>query len=677
MTAIYDDVLRLDGAPLEGENPLPMFRSRPTDTEVLFKESLPEELRRGFGENTARRVLPYRMQDRYSRNKRPMELRLIVLENDRLKASFVPELGGRLWSLKHKETGRELLSRNPVFQPANLANRSAWFSGGIEWNFGYVGHACHTCSPVFAARVEAGGESFLRLYDFERMTGMFWQIDFHLPDGSDALYAHVKIHNPNKVDSHTYWWTNTAVPETERTRVFASADDVIYIHFGAAGRRAAYGLAPMPVLPSLPGRDFSYPSASDFANEYFFQCPESPSYWEAVVHENGELFFDRSTAPLRYRKMFCWGRHAGGRHWQEFLARPGTAYLEVQAGLAPTQMHGLKIPAETAWEWTQLFAGGSADAAAAHGSNWITARGAVEDVLNTIVPETVLLRRDEVYSRYTSQEPAEILCAGSGWGELELLRMESCGGKRPEGFVFGRETLGELQMPWLALLRDGVLPAGDPALMPQAWMTQPEWHELLRGSLNKPGGRSWLSLLHAGNMLYEAGEEEEAVAAWRESASLAPSVVALRNLSMAADRKGNLEEAVGWMEKAWQLPEAVGDQSLAEEYINQLTRLNRYEDAWRAFERLPAAASGERIRLEVARAAMALGNLDYIESLFSHEYAVIREGETILTDLWQQIHALRIARERGTDVTAELLREAIELNPPPPNIDFRLVGYTV
>jgi hypothetical protein len=54
----------------------------------------------------------------------------VVLENDILKATFMPVSGGRLWSLYHKPEQRELLNRNPVFQPANLANRNAWFSGG-------------------------------------------------------------------------------------------------------------------------------------------------------------------------------------------------------------------------------------------------------------------------------------------------------------------------------------------------------------------------------------------------------------------------------------------------------------------------------------------------------------------------------------------------------------------
>ena len=73
-----------------------------------------------------------------------------MLENEYLKATFLPEVGGRLISLFYKPLERELLHRNPVFQPANLAIRNAWFSGGIEWNIGQFGHTFTTCSPLFA-----------------------------------------------------------------------------------------------------------------------------------------------------------------------------------------------------------------------------------------------------------------------------------------------------------------------------------------------------------------------------------------------------------------------------------------------------------------------------------------------------------------------------------------------
>ena len=142
---VYTSIVELEGAPLEGENPLPMFASRNPHREVVEDGSFTPELKAGFGDDTGERYLPYRMQDRYTRRRKPMALKTIVLENELLQAVFLPDYGGRLYALKDRRTGRDILYRNPAFQPANLAILNAWFSGGIEWNIGQVGHTFGTC----------------------------------------------------------------------------------------------------------------------------------------------------------------------------------------------------------------------------------------------------------------------------------------------------------------------------------------------------------------------------------------------------------------------------------------------------------------------------------------------------------------------------------------------------
>src|SRR5205823_5360698 len=145
----------------------------------------------------------YRLQDQYDRNRKPRAFKAAVLENEHLRATFVLELGGRLWSLIHKPgpqagSPRELLFANPVFQPANFGVRDAWFSGGVEWNISIIGHTPLTCSPLFAARVIAeDGTPVLRLYEWERIRRVAYQVDCWLPDNSRFLMVRVRIINPN------------------------------------------------------------------------------------------------------------------------------------------------------------------------------------------------------------------------------------------------------------------------------------------------------------------------------------------------------------------------------------------------------------------------------------------------------------------------------------------------
>ena len=121
---------------------------------ITLTERIPSQLREHIGKGMIETLLPYCIQDGYNRKRRVRGFDVAVLENEYLKAVFIPELGGRLWSLYDKVEGRELLYKNSVYQPANLALRNAWFSGGIEWNVGIKGHNPLTCSPVFAARAK-------------------------------------------------------------------------------------------------------------------------------------------------------------------------------------------------------------------------------------------------------------------------------------------------------------------------------------------------------------------------------------------------------------------------------------------------------------------------------------------------------------------------------------------
>ncbi|MBQ4321526.1 MAG: DUF5107 domain-containing protein, partial [Oscillospiraceae bacterium] len=215
--SVRTEIMTLPGAAIQGENPLPMFRRTSGFNVFKTKGEFPDSVAEDLG--NAPRILPYRMQDRYSRSRPALSLKTIVMENEYLKATFVPEYGGRLWSLFDKVQNRELLMANPVLQPGNLAIRNAWLSGGIEWNFGAIGHTYFTCDNVWTAILkDENGEEFVRIYEFERAKENVWQADFHLPAGSRQLFSHIKVQNPSRTDSTTYWWTNIAIPEDGKTR---------------------------------------------------------------------------------------------------------------------------------------------------------------------------------------------------------------------------------------------------------------------------------------------------------------------------------------------------------------------------------------------------------------------------------------------------------------------------
>ena len=226
MTELRLETLTMPTADVGPVNPLPPLFSTADLHTVADPGEADAEMRHNIGYGRVHSVLPYLVQDGYGRERRPVEHKVAVLENDVLRATFLLDLGGRLWSLVHKPTGRELLYRNPVFQPANFALRNAWFAGGVEWNIGTIGHSPMTCEPLHAARVlQPDGTPVLRMYEFERLREVVFQVDAWLPEGSPVLLVHVRIVNPNDVETPMYWWSNAAVPQADDVRVLAPADE--------------------------------------------------------------------------------------------------------------------------------------------------------------------------------------------------------------------------------------------------------------------------------------------------------------------------------------------------------------------------------------------------------------------------------------------------------------------
>ena len=203
-------------------------------------------------------------------------------------------------------------------------------------------------------------------------------------------------------------------------------------------------------------------------------------------------------------------------------------------------------------------------------------------------------------------------------------------------------------------------------------MIQKEWRELLEDALAAGGADNWLGWLHAGVMRYADGDRAGAVAAWNRSLDHTRTAWALRNLAVIARQEKRFDEAVGLMDEACALiPDLL---PLGVEWGATLLEAGR-ADGWleRVARLAPAVQQHGRIRLLVARAALATDRLDEAEAILRGpiEVSDLREGETLLSDTWFQLATRRLALETGAPVDDALRARARQAYPLPPHLDFR------
>lgn len=626
-------------------NPLPMLGAAAQSRHSIGGD-LPREIREGAAYGYPANLYPYRLQDGYGRERSERALPSVVLENERLRAVFLPTLGGRLWELLDKRTGKNLVYTPSSIQFGNLALRNAWFAGGIEWNIGTRGHSPTTCSTVHSGILTTpGGQEVLRMWEFERLREVVFQIDAWLPPGSPVLYAAVRVRNPNDADVPMYWWSNAAVPEAADSRVLAPADSAFATDY-------AHGIARVDPTGNdgRDGVDGTWPTNNERARDFFFDIPAGERPWILNTDADGDGLAMLSTAELRGRKLFVWGQGVGGRRWQRWLSPEGGRYAEIQAGLAQTQVQHLVMPARAEWSWLEAYGNAGADPALAHG-DWPSAVCHGRARVRALADERTLQNARQAARGWVDRPPQRMVTTGSGWGALESARRRRHGMPwlDESGTPFVHSSIGAPERPWLDLLDGRGFDGAD------TFVKGADWERLLQQA--EPTAATLLHravLAHARGAAADARRLYDAVLASAEhppeSAALAHRGLALLDLGEAheadaadAARGGQPARGLAHYEAACTLHprstalllEAVGA-FLAGDRPRQALDLLLH----RLGEAGAAGCGSGRIRFLEAVALARAGRTAEAAAVLDAgvEVADIREGETSLGELWRQVH---------------------------------------
>lgn len=382
----------------------PKFKSTIKDYEGLY-------INYGYRET----AYPYTQQNAYC-DEKEQPVSVAILENDYLYAEFLPDFGGRLWKLYDKKKETDILYTNDVIRFRNLSIRNAWFSGGVEWNCGIIGHTPFTCSPMYCAEVKGkNSQEVLRFYEFERVRGIYYQMDFWLEE--NRLMVAIRIENPNDEVVPMYWWSNMATPEFEGGRVIVPASD-------AYNNSDGIGIKKSPI-PIDGGIDVSYPQNIPDTIDYFYDIDLHEQKFIANVNADGYGLLQWSSHNLKGRKLFSWGHRKGSKHWQKMLTDKAGDYVEIQAGLGKTQYECLPMPPKTSWSFIECYA------LADIGKE--TVKGEYKELVEAVKKQISEHGNSDALDKRLSQvendislQKGKIIYKGSGMGSLGKL---FCGGE--------------------------------------------------------------------------------------------------------------------------------------------------------------------------------------------------------------------------------------------------------
>ena len=161
-------------------------------------------------------VYPYISYCETSARPAPRKYQLLVLENQRMAVTINADLGGKVMSIVHKGSGKEVLYVPEVIRHTRILPRFYFVAGGIEVSFP-ISHSPSQNEPLPCRVDEVDERAYVTCGERELRFGMRWSVEYSLGPDDGFLTERVVMHNPGATPHPWMSWSNAAVPSAPDT----------------------------------------------------------------------------------------------------------------------------------------------------------------------------------------------------------------------------------------------------------------------------------------------------------------------------------------------------------------------------------------------------------------------------------------------------------------------------
>ncbi|MCO5235695.1 MAG: DUF5107 domain-containing protein [Chitinophagaceae bacterium] len=270
-------------------------------------------------------VYPYFRFDGFTDHSRPKQWKIVALENDYIKVLITPEIGGKIWAAIEKKSGESFIYYNHVVKFRDIAMRGPWTSGGLEPNYGIIGHTPSNATPVdYITRSNADGSVSCIIGVLDLLTRSNWRIEINLPQDKAYFTTRSFWYNATPLEQPYYHWMNLGVKAKGNLEFIFPGTKYI-------GHNGEYASWP---VNETNGKHINFYEQNDFGGPKSYHVFGKPAdFYAAYWHDDQKGMVRYGTYDDKAgRKIWIWGLSQQGMIWEKLLTDTDGQYVEIQSG---------------------------------------------------------------------------------------------------------------------------------------------------------------------------------------------------------------------------------------------------------------------------------------------------------------------------------------------------------